>query len=104
MLAPIDVRLEVHTFIGHLPEFIQREDLITTAIGKNRAIPMRELVDAACFFNELMSRSQIEMIRVAEYELSTRALDLSRGEGLHRGQRTDGHEDGRLDRPMRCRQ
>jgi hypothetical protein len=65
VLASIDVRLEVHAFIGNFAQFVEREHLIAAAIGKHRSIPVRELVYPTCFFNELVSWPKIKVICVA---------------------------------------
>ena len=74
----------------------QAEDLIPAAVGKDRALPADELMKASATCDELISRTQQQVIRVREHDLSTRVFEVAVADGLDRSLSADRHEGRRL--------
>ena len=99
--AAVDMRGELHTLLGHLADIGQREHLKTTRIRQYRTFPTLETVQTTCLVQDLRTRTQVEMVGVAEDDLSIDIL-LQKGalHTLHRPYRTHRHKDRSLDIPM----
>ncbi len=97
MRAAVQMRLKRIPLLGNPGEFGQRENLKAAAVGQNRMVPVHEAVQAAEMVDHLASGPQIEMIRVAQNNLSPDRFQLLGGHGLDRGLSPHRHEDGRLD-------
>jgi hypothetical protein len=69
VLGAVDMGLEGGAFLAQFSLCRQRKDLITTRIRENRAIPMHELVEAACGLHHGISGPQVKMVGVAENDL-----------------------------------
>ena len=52
--------------------------------------------------NELVTRSQMQMVRIGENHLRPDLVQVDRIERLHGRQRADGHEGGCVDASVRC--
>ncbi len=76
-------------------------NLEASAVREDRAAPIHETVQPSQFFNHLSPWSQKKVIRVGQDDLSTRLLQILRGQGLHRGLGAYWHEDRGLECPMR---
>ncbi len=59
MLRPVQVRAKSHAIIRDFAQLGQAENLVTARIGKNRARPRHELMQAAKLANQFMPRPQI---------------------------------------------
>ena len=70
VFRPIYVRTEYSTFFGELAIVCQRKHLETTTICEDWAIPTIEFVQTACLFQNIKSRTEIEMICIAKNDLS----------------------------------
>ena len=97
MLAAVEVRAELDALIGELAEFGEGEDLESTRVGEHGAGPGDELVQAAQPANQLVPRPQIEMVGVAEDDLSAEVFEDILGDGFDGTLCADGHEDGGFD-------
>jgi hypothetical protein len=80
-----------------LTEAREREDLEAAAVGEDGAVPVHEVVDATQALDAPVAGSQKEVIGVDQEDVGTRVPDLFGHEGLHGGERADGHEGGRAD-------
>src|SRR6266545_2879768 len=67
----VDVILKMHTFVRDLPELRERKNLVSAAIGQDRAIPAHEPVKAAEMFEHIESGSDEQMIGISENDLRT---------------------------------
>ena len=98
---PVQMRVECHAFLGDIAKFRQAEHLKATAVRQNRTIPTGELVQAAHIGNQLVARSQMQMVGVAEHNLGADILEIERRQSAFDGcGRCDVHERRSLHRTM----
>ncbi len=76
-------------------------DLEAAGIRQDRTLPAHEAVEAAECPDELVSRTEVEVIRVREDHGSAHAGHLVGRERLDGPERPDGHEGWRLHDPVR---
>ena len=94
MLGTVDVRTEFHTFFPHLTDTRQGKHLKTTTVCQHRAVKSVELVQSAGLFNHIQSRSQIQVIGIAQNNLGLNILfQLVQMDSLHRSQCSHRHKD-----------
>ena len=79
----------------------QREDLEAAGVGEDRRVPAHEPVQPAEVADQLVARPEVQVVGVAEQDLRAEVAHLVRVQRLHGPLRPDGHEDGRLDLPVR---
>ena len=96
----IEVILEAHAFLGDLAQFGERPDLKAAGVGEHGAIPSRESVKAAEFFDDLSARSEPEVVGVSENNLGIEGEKVVGMKCLHRTLGAYGHENGRLNHPV----
>jgi hypothetical protein len=94
MRRPIQVRPKLHALLCDLAQLAQAEHLKTAGIRKHRTRPADEAVKSAHTPNRFVSRSKIEVIRVAEDDLGAERLQHILCYGLHRSGSAHRHEDG----------
>lgn len=70
MLRTVDVAAEMRAFFGQFAVAAERKYLEAAAIGKDRALPAVELVQTAGFVDYIHARAQIQMVGIAENDLS----------------------------------
>ena len=92
--------IEVDAFFRNSSEFCEREYLKSTTVGEDRAVPGHESMKSSKVFDHLKTRSQEEMIGVAENNLRAHRTKLLRGHRLDGALGSNGHEDRRFDQPM----
>ena len=92
--------IEVDAFFRNSSEFCEREDLESTTVGEDWAVPAHESMKSAKVFDHLQTRSQEEMIGVAENNLRAHRTKLLRGHRLNGALGANGHEDRRFDQPV----
>src|SRR6266516_1554578 len=68
---PIYVILKMQAFVRDLPQLRERKNLISAAIGQDRAIPSHEPVKAAKMFDHIESGPDEQMIGISENDLRT---------------------------------
>ena len=97
MFRAVNMTTELATLLSEFADTGEREHLKTTRVGQNRTIPGIELVQSTCLAEDIQSRTEIQMVGIAQNDLR---LDLFAKLGemhrLHTSHRTDGHEDGGL--------
>ena len=97
MLRTVDVGTELTSFFAQLADTRQRENLEAARIGQNGAVPSVELVQSTGFADDVKTRTQIEVVGVAQYDLRLHLLTQFREmHALHASHRSDGHKDWRL--------
>ena len=97
MPGTIDMTLELATFLTQLADACQREYLKAARVCQYRTVPGVELMQSASLSEDMKSRSQIQMIGIAENDLSLHLFpQFGEMHTLHTAHRTDGHKDGRL--------
>ena len=89
------MRLKRRSFLGNLPQGAEAVYLKAAAVGQNGALPVHEPVQTAEVRDQSMSRSEVEMVGIAEDDFRTQAADLLRRQRLDRGLRAHRHEDRR---------
>ena len=83
-----------------LPDFGETEDLKTSAVGQDRQGPIDKLMQAARRFDDLQSGADIQMVGVAEDNLSPHFQQFTRIERLDAALRPNGHKHGSIDDAM----
>ena len=96
VLRAVDVRLEFGSLLRDLATLGEAEDLIAAAVGQDRAVPADEAMQSAAARDELVTRTQVKVIGVAEDDLRARILEVREERPLYGALRADGHEGGRL--------
>ena len=61
--------LEMESVRRFLAELGKGEDLEAAAVRENRPVPSHELVEAACFSDDVHARAEIQMVCVAKDDL-----------------------------------
>jgi hypothetical protein len=79
----------------------QTENLKAAGVGEHRARPADEPMQPAHAADCFMSWPQIKVIGVAENDFSAQAFQHILSNGLDTSGSSNGHEDRRLDRPVR---
>ena len=104
MFGAVEMRAERHTFVRHLAQFAQAENLIAARIGENRSRPGHELVQPAHRANQFMPGAKIQVISIRKENLHAEILEVLLRLPFHRGGRPHGHERRRIDHSMRSGQ
>lgn len=63
------MRVEVHALLFDFTQLGQRKYLKSTAVRKNRLVPVHELVKSAHFVYNVIARSDVQMIGIAKLHL-----------------------------------
>ena len=95
------MRLEGDAFLFHLANAREREYLEPSAVGEDGTVPAVELMQASHSFQHVESGTEVEVVGVAEDDLSLDLVayvtDMACLDGAYGA---DGHEDGRHDVAM----
>ena len=83
MFRTVQVRTEHDAVIGDLAEIGEAENLKAAGIGEDRPRPGHETMQAAELANQLVARTQIEMIRVAKQNLNAQIGERLLRHALH---------------------
>jgi hypothetical protein len=92
MTRAVDVRLEFRTLLGDPPALGKTEHLIPTAVSQDGPIPSGEPVQAAEPSDQLIARTKVKMVGVAENDLGPCLLEVLEEHPLHGALGTHGHE------------
>ncbi len=65
-------------------------------------MPLHELMQPACLFNDISSRTHVEVVCVAENYLSSDLFKFRRGHRFNSGLSANRHEDRGLYYTVRC--
>ena len=95
--AAVEVGAEVYAFVGDLAQGAERKDLKAARVGEHGAGPTDELVQAAHAADGFVAGAQVEVVSVAEDDLSAEGFEDVLGDGLDGACGADRHEDRRLD-------
>ncbi len=96
MRTAVDVRLERHAVVVEFAPFLQAKDLEAAGVGEDRPVPGHEAMQAAGLDDDVFARSQPEMVRVCEQDLTVRAAYFVGRERFHRCRGSDRHEGRRF--------
>ena len=93
--------LEPHALLMDLAELAQREHLEAAAVSEDVAVPVAEIMKPVKCLQDLHTRTQVQMICVAQYDLRFYViLKFRHLDSLNRTHRADRHEDGCLNHTM----
>ena len=70
--------MEGHALLLDLAQSRQREHLKSTGVGQHRAVPAHELVQTAHLANDLVARTNVQMIGVGQLDLAAELLEVER--------------------------
>ncbi len=109
MHRAVNVRAELHAFVCGAPKRLEREDLVTAAIGQNRLLPADEAVEPSKALDDSNPGTQVEMVGVAQKDLGTEFLNAAMVQCLNCSLGCNGHEGrgfnhavGGLQQPYAC--
>src|SRR6476646_7365377 len=95
------MRAETYAFFFHLAQLAQAEDLEAAGIGEQRPLPAHEFVQAAQLAHQLVPRTQIQMIGIAQNDLRAQILQNVLRNSLHSPSRADRHKSRRFNQAVR---
>src|SRR5262245_28510416 len=90
------MRTDTHGFLVEVYELCEAEDLESAAVRQDRSVPTHELGEAPELSDHIHTRPKVKVVGVGEHDLGTEASQLLWRDPLHRTDRADGHECGRL--------
>ena len=90
------MRTELEAVGLHLVQLAQAEGLKAAAVREYGLAPGIELVQAAAAGHQLVAGAQVQMIGVAEDDLSAEGVEIVGGKGFHTAHGAYGHENGSL--------
>ena len=94
MAGAVDMALKDHAFFGDFATGSEGKDLITTAIGQNRAVPAHKAMQSAGLFQYTCTRPQVKMIGIAQDDLCLYIVfQLLLANGLDAAHRSHRHEN-----------
>ena len=88
----IDMTLKLHSVLRDASEPLKRENLEPARIGEHRASPGSEAVEPSHGAHDLFARPQMQVVGVAQNDLSAGTADVSRAEPSDHGVRAYRHE------------
>src|SRR6266852_1986182 len=62
----VDVGLELHAFLVDGSKALERKDLKSARVGKDRAVPLHEAVESAHLSHDVVAGAEVQVVRVAE--------------------------------------
>src|SRR5277367_1460611 len=101
MLRSIEVGAKCDAVVSHFAETAQAEYLEAARIGKNRARPGHEFVQAAHPANQFVPGTQIKMVRIREDDLRVEFFEIALRLALYGCGRAYRHKRGRFDHTVR---
>ena len=101
-MPPVHMRVEFYALLAYLAELCEGEYLKTAAVSEYGAVPRHESVEAAHLLDELIARSDVQVVCVRQLDLAADLLQVARGErALYCALRSDVHKYGSLDDTVR---
>ena len=105
MFAAVDVTAELAAFFGEFANAGEGEDLEASAVGQHRAGEAVEAMESADALQHLRAGAEIEVIGVSENDFRLQVVNkFAKVNALHAADGTDGHEDGRVNHAVICRE
>src|ERR1051325_8297518 len=101
MRGAVKMRTKTDSFLRHLAQLAQAEDLEAAGISQQRAVPAHEAVQPAQLAHQLMSRPKIEMVGIAKNDLRSQLFNDVLRNGLDRACGAHGHKGRRFDITVR---
>ena len=97
----VEMGAELDAVLIYLPALGEAEHLVAAAVGEDGLVPANEPVQAAAASDQLVARPQHQVIGVAKDDARADLFKMLSSQGFYRALGAHGHEDRRLDRPMR---
>ena len=91
------MRSKADALVGDLAQLAEREDLEAARVSQHGTVPADKAVQSAHALDRLVAGAKIEMVGIAEDDLSAEIFEGSLGNSLDSAGRADGHEDRRFD-------
>jgi len=101
MPGPVDMRLEVGPVLGDATPLRETEYLIPAAVSQDGPVPAYEAMETAAPSYELVTRPQVEVIRVAQDDLGARLFEVFEERSLDGTLCPDRHEGRRVNDTVR---
>ena len=101
MFGAINDGFERGPLFAQLSVLTQAENLESAAVCEYGSFPGHEFVQASGLFYDIMSRPQIKVIGITQYDLSTQVFQFARRARFDCGVGADRHEYRRMYRAMR---
>src|ERR1035437_1096644 len=98
------MRAKGNAFFGHFTQLVQAENVKAAGIGKDRPRPRHETMQASELAHDFDSRTQVEVISVAEENLDAKLFENVLGHGLDSPSRAYRHEHRSFDLAVRGHQ
>ena len=98
----IEMILELNAVLRDLAQLGERENLVASAVGQERSVPVHEAMQTAKMPHYLHPWPNEKVVGVPENDLRLKLAQLARAHAFHRALRPDRHEGRRLDRAV-CR-
>src|SRR5688500_7538014 len=92
MSRTIQMGLKAGAFFGNLAHGAETENLIAAAVGQNRSMPTHKSMPPTHLAHDLVSRSEVPMIRVGEKYLAAYLAQSPRQHAFYRGLGAYRHE------------
>ena len=100
-LVAVQMGMEGHALFGDVAQLGETEHLESAAVGEDGAVPAGELVQAAQLCHQLVPRTQVQVVGVAQHHLAANVLQVKGGQtALDGGGGGHVHERGRLHRAV----
>jgi hypothetical protein len=99
----IEMRTEFDAVSFDFADSGEAEDLEAAAVGQDRELPIDEVVKATCGADDVHPGTDMEMIGVAEDDLSTQFAEFAWVDGFDAALGADRHEDGSVDNAVGSR-
>ena len=95
------MRTKSDTFFSDFPQFTKAENLESAGVGKNRAGPGHEPVQAAEFPHLLHAGTQVQMVGIPQKDLHAEIFQDVLGHAFDGSDGANGHKHGGVDIPVR---
>ena len=103
MLGTVDMATELASLLAQLADACQGENLETARVGQDGTVPCVELMQATSLTQGIKTRTQVQVVGVAQDNLSLHLFaEFREMNTLHATTGTYGHEDGCLDLSVVC--
>ena len=91
---------ELDAIFVDLAQSLEREHLKATRVRQDRTVPRHEAVESTKVAHDVVTRAEMEVIRIRENHPGAGACEILGVECLDRAKRADRHEHRRIDRTV----
>ena len=96
------MRLKAHTFVRHLAQFGETENLKSAAVRQDGSGPSGKSMQSTHLSYDLVARTQIQVVGIVQHETKAELLQVGWIDSLDRPHRSTGMNAGVSIRPGRC--